>query len=493
MFNLQNITKSYGNRLVLDGVSLSIGSGDVIALIGDNGSGKTTLLEIMSGNLHPDSGAVASRHETVGYVPQDPDSGGSVRDSFGDVVEDWRIPYALSQVSLEDMSLDSDASALSGGQKTRLALAHVLALDPTPSILVLDEPTNNLDVEGLDWLAQFIKGFRGGVLLVSHDRVFINEVATGVVRLEDGKTKLYGGNYDFYKQQKEIERQSALQKYEASQLEKKRLTNALAAQQEKGQHTHKHIKRSDNDKYQRDFFRNRVASKFGQQARSLETRLEKIEVPKKPHSVKRYGVSVSGIAANDKLLVRLTDVGKEYDRPLLRNINLDIRSGDRIQLAGPNGCGKSTLLKIVVGLESASSGEVVLTEGVKIGYLSQEVDGIDMNLSALENLTVLDVSLTDIFQQARSMDLTKDDLQKLPHELSRGQQSKLALTKLLLRQCHILVLDEPTNHMDISTRERLESALVDFDGALLIASHDRYFSDAIGITKQLTITNGELL
>jgi macrolide transport system ATP-binding/permease protein len=478
MFSLQHIHKVYNGKVILEDVSLSVNSGGVIALIGENGAGKTTLLKIITGDVTPDSGHVSLHGEAIAYVPQEAKLGLTIEDSFNKATEAWRIDYALAQVGLEHKTHKSAVSNLSGGQKTRLAFASILAHDPEPTMLLLDEPTNNLDAAGLEWLEQFIKSFYGGILLVSHDREFINRVATKVIEVNKGKLHQYGGNYDFYKQQKGIEFQTAQELYEKTQEEKRRLEKAMAAQSEKSQHTHKHIKRNDNDKYQRDFFRNRVTVKYGQQAKALAGRLEKIDEVERPDSSKGYKVSLSGEVPSGKLILRLESINKSYATDVLSGVDLEIRGNERVHVTGGNGNGKTTLLKIAAALLKPDDGEVEVGAGISVGYFSQDIDGLEHHKTALENLQIAEAKATTLYREARSMGLTKDDLEKPVSELSRGQQAKLGFAKLLLDSHQILILDEPTNHLDILTREQIEAALQHYDGAILFASHDTYFADS---------------
>jgi len=492
MFALQHIHKSYDDKIILNDINFAVNAGEVTALIGENGAGKTTLLKLILGEVQPDSGSIALHHETIGYVPQEADVGRTIKDAFDVNIEPWRIDYALGIVGLGAMTGNVSVKTLSGGQKTRLSLAGVLAHDPEPTVLLLDEPTNNLDAEGLVWLADFIRSFRGGIILVSHDRSFINQVANNIAELRNAELRHYGGNYDFYKEQRVIERETEVQNYEQHITDKKQLELAIAAQREKGQHTHKHIKRNDHDKYQRDFFRNRVAVKFGQQARALETRLNQLGDVQRPESIRNYGVSLTGAASSEKLLLRLSGIGKYYDCDVLSDIGLEIRGNERVHICGHNGSGKTTLLKIAAGLLEPDGGERVVGNNIRIGYFSQDVDSLDCSRSALENLQSTDAKPTDIFRAARSLGLDPQTLQKLPGQLSRGQQAKLGFAKLLLSSYHLLILDEPTNHLDIPTREQIETALQAYNGALLFASHDLYFAEAMQPTKTMQFLGGRL-
>ncbi len=486
MFTFRHIHKSFLGKTVLDDISLSVNTGEVVALIGGNGAGKTTLLQVLLGATKPDSGHLDLNGEVIGYVPQEATLGRTVHESFSSAAEEWQVNYALSRVGL-NVVLDTSTKSLSGGQRTRLALAIVLSSKPEPTTLLLDEPTNNLDASGLHWLRNFIKSYRGAVLLVSHDRAFINQVATKVVELKDGKLRQYGGNYDFYLERRDIERRSELERYEKNIEERQRLNKAIDQQREQGQHTHKHIKRADGDKYQRDFFRNRVTNKFGQQARALEKRLEQLEDIERPETLRSYKVVLPGEVSSQKLLLRLSDIHKSFSALVLDGISFELRGNERLRIAGNNGSGKTTLLKIAAGIEQPTKGQVTIGTDVSIGYFSQDVDGLDHNRTALENLQDYLSDPTALFRETRSLGLTKQDLKKKVSELSRGQQAKLGFAKLLLGAHQLLILDEPTNHLDIATREQIEVALQEYEGALLVASHDNYFVDTLRITKVIEL------
>lgn len=493
MFNLYKIAKSYKDNPVLKDVTLSVKSGEVIALIGANGAGKTTLLKILLGEVKSDEGQITNHHDVVGYIPQEMDNLTSTIEESFDSVEPWRIDYALNLVGLETISKYGFLGNLSGGQKTRVAVAQVLAQDPEPTVLLLDEPTNNLDTEGLDWLEDFVKRFKGAILFVSHDRRFINAVATKVVEIKDGVTRQYGGNYDFYKEQKDIEVQAALEKYEKQQEEKKRLKKAMVAQKEATKHVHEHIKRADNDKYQRDFFRNRVSVKLGQKAKNIETRLDKLEEVERPEFSVGYGFSLGGSVHNSKLLVEVENVSKSYeDNTILKDNNFEIRGNSHIHLKGLNGSGKSTLLRLIAKQLEPSSGDITYGSDVTVGYFSQDTEGLDYTKSAIDNLSTYETNQEAVYRRARSLGIDAESLQKMPAELSRGQQSKLAFAKLLLANHDLLILDEPTNHLDIPTKEQLENALQNYAGAILVASHDVYFLQQLQIDKTLNLVDGKV-
>lgn len=485
-FNLRHIYKSFPNKSVLEDVSLSISPHEVVALIGANGAGKTTLLEILRGELKPDAGSVQTSG-AIGYVPQEAILGKTIQQSFSATTESWQINYALERVGLGNKELDTPVSTLSGGQKTRLAFATVLAQDPEPSLLLMDEPTNNLDAEGLVWLADFVRTFDGAVLLVSHDREFVNKTATKIAELHNTKLTMYGGDYDFYRQQKELEQASAVALYQQNVEERHHLTKAIRGQRENSKHAQEHFKSSDNDKMQNHFFKNKVTVKYGKQARALEKRLDQLEEVDRPEFTKDYRIVLGGEVDSSKLVLRLSEICKGFAKPVLKDIDLEIRGGERIQVQGQNGSGKTTILTIAACRTLPDSGEVSYGTGISVGYFSQDVDGLDHQTTGLENLTANEAQMTNIFREARSLGLTDTDLKKPISELSRGQQAKLGFAKLLLGSHQLLILDEPTNHLDIPTREQIEAALGQYRGAILFASHDKYFTRRLNPTKELKL------
>ncbi|HSW81252.1 MAG TPA: ABC-F family ATP-binding cassette domain-containing protein [Candidatus Saccharimonas sp.] len=487
MLTVQHLYKTYKNKTILQDVHLSVDPREVIALIGENGAGKTTLLSIITGQNAADSGTITVQGETVGYVPQQIPLGLTIADNFRNEFEPWQMHYALSLVDLTAKSLETPVAALSGGQKTRLAFATVLVQNPT--VLLLDEPTNNLDAKGLAWLERLIATFRGGVLIASHDRTFINRVATGVVALQDGTLRHYGGNYDFYKQQKAAEHQTELAEYESFVAEKKRLQKIkiqkTSLMQQTTQERYSRLKGVPKISFNKQ--KNESQRSLGGQLRALDSKLSQLATIERPQSSKDYAITLGGDVPNDKLVLRLTVITKSYSTSVLQGVSLEIRGHERIRIAGKNGAGKTTLLKIAAGLLQPNSGDVKLGQQVNCGYFSQDSDGLDYKKTALENLVLTLAQPEAIHRAARSLGLTNNDLKKRVPELSRGQQAKLGFAKLLLSNYHLLILDEPTNHLDIATREHIELALSQYKGAVLFTSHDDYFADAVHPTKTLYI------
>lgn len=478
MLTLQHIHKAFNDDLVLNDVSFSLDAGEVIALVGDNGAGKSTLLKIMQGSLKPDLGAVIAANESIGYVPQDAFLGATVADVFKNTPDKWRVDCALSMVGL-NVSAAAQVSGLSGGQKTRLALAKVLACNPAPTVLLLDEPTNNLDADGLAWLKQFIRTFTGAIVVVSHDRAFINAVATKVAELHKGKLTWYGGDYNFYEQQKAVEQQAKNARYQESVQERKRITKVAQNIQQRAKNGLRHNAPKDNDKAQFKWHQNNVQRSFSGQLKAVESRLDQLKDAERPEAVKNFAIAFDGESAASKLILRLENVGKRYSFDVLHAINLELRGSQRIHVVGKNGSGKTTLLKIAAGLLKPDSGTRTLGASVSIGYFSQQIDGLDHNATAIDSLKSAGMQSTSAYRAAIHLGLTTKDVAKCVGELSRGQQAKIGIAMLLLGAHDLLILDEPTNHLDIATRRRIETALQTYNGAILFASHDDYFVKAL--------------
>lgn len=267
----------------------------------------------------------------------------------------------------------------------------------------------------------------------------------------------------------------------------------MVVQKEDTKHVHAHIKRSDNDTCQRDFFRNRVSVKLGQKAKNLETRLEKLDDIARPELEKHYDFKLDGAVHRGKLIVAAHDIHQSFGKhPILRGIDLEVRGNTHIHIRGLNGSGKSTFVRLLAHKLEPTQGSIEYGNDVKIGYFSQDTDGINYEQTALENLLSSRASQEDIYRRATSLGIDAKSLPKMPAELSRGQQSKLAFTKLLLTDNDMLLLDEPTNHLDIRTKEQLETALKEYAGAILVASHDVYFLRQLTIDTTLLLNDGKL-
>ena len=504
----QDITKYYGADLILSNIKLEVQSRDRIALVGRNGAGKSTLLKILSGELSYDSGAIMKPNGIeVGYLAQDAgletdhtiweemiavfDYLKQMEEQIRTLEEKMGKEHILNDETLYAKVLaDYDAlqqkfqlkggyqyendvrsilhgfrfyeedygkaiSSLSGGQKTRLALVKLLLT--RPELLILDEPTNHLDIETLDWLEGYLQSYSGALLVVSHDRYFLDKVATQVYEISRTKSKKYLGNYSKYLDMKAEQYEKELKEYEKQQSEIAKLEDFVQ--------------------------RNIARASTTKRAQSKRKQLDKMDVMDRPDGTEKsaqFGFKIERKTGNDVLKLNQLAIGYG-DEILIDDLNLHIQREESIALVGPNGVGKSTLIKTLMHPDRKLAGSIQFGSNVKIGYYDQEQ--ADLN----SNKTVL-YELWDEFPTHPEKDIrtvlgnflfSGDDVLKGVNELSGGQKARLALAKLMLQQANVLVLDEPTNHLDLDSKEVLENALVDFPGTILFISHDRYFINRI--------------
>jgi ATP-binding cassette, subfamily F, member 3 len=524
MLSVNNISKMYGIEPILSRVSFTINRGDRLGLVGPNGCGKTTLLRIITGAEKSDSGSIRLTPAglRVGYLPQGltPDDDETLGDFLGldqdglsllgreveqlaeafscapdrldlqhayDLALDHlavesgraqRAPEALAGLGLDPFSYATPVSILSGGQKTRLALAQVLLRDP--QLLLLDEPTNHLDLEMLEWLEGWLQAFPGGVLVVSHDRAFLDGVATSIVEidLDTHTARQYAGNYSAYLEQKLADRERQWQAYKDQQEEIHRLQAAAAAVEEKARFR-KGGKGDSGDKFAKGFFANRTRSVI-RRARQLEARIDRLtheDRVDKPRQSWQIKAAFSDTPTSGREVLMLDDLAVGYDdHTLLSGINLNLRFGARAALIGPNGAGKTTLLRTIAGRIPPIGGAFRLGAGVKIGYMSQEQEELNPALNALETL-----QRSAVFPETEARTFlhrflfSGDDVFVPVGSLSYGERTRLSLARLVAQGCNFLLLDEPINHLDIPSRGRFEQALAEFEGTVLAVVHDRYF------------------
>jgi len=519
---------AFGPVEVLSNVSFVLNAGDRAGLVGANGAGKSTLLRVIAGELPPDSGEVSfGPNVTVGYLPQDPpepppgttvedlvaeavgglraleaelreleaamvsasgDELGAVFERYGEMQElferrggydlDWRIDETFAGLGIAWIPRSQPFATLSGGEKARVLLAAMLLR--SPDVLLLDEPTNHLDVAAMEWLERFLAGFRGAVLAVSHDRRFLNAIATRILELEEHSHTLaeYAGNYDAFAQARAAARARWEAEYERQQEEIRELQRAIrVGAREVG---HGNRRQRDNDKFAKHFFGGRVDAAVARNVRAAEEKLRRIEanpVPKPPEPLRiEAGFDVRAVEAAAP--VRLEGVSKSFGgRTVLRDVSFELGPRARVVLVGPNGAGKSTLLNIIAGRLEPDSGVVRLAPGVRIGYLDQAAAELDPDRTVLEayreGLTgYLDEFVRDLFRFGL---FVQEDLQKRVGQLSTGQRRKLQLARLVALRANVLLLDEPTNHLSFDVLEEFERALLSFPGPVLAVSHDRWF------------------
>jgi ATP-binding cassette, subfamily F, member 3 len=512
ILQVNQLTKYYGADLILSNIKLEIQAKDRTALVGRNGAGKSTLLKIIAGQLSYDSGEIIKPKDiTIGYLAQDTglESHLSIYEEMLTVFEPLRkLEQQLREIELKmsnpetfsesllkeydqlqiefkekggyqyeadtrsilsglgfgDFDFSTPVSSLSGGQKTRLALGKLLL--SKPDLLILDEPTNHLDIETLSWLEQFLQSYPGAILIVSHDRYFLDKVVTQVYEVSRTTITKYKGNYSDYLQQKAENYERELKRYEKQQEEVAKL---------------------------KDFIQRNIArASTTKRAQSRRKQLEKMTLMEKPHGDEKtasMSFEIERQSGNDVLKVNQVTLGYDPNEPIVKNINFSITRGESIALVGPNGIGKSTLLKAIVQKIKPLSGNIEYGSNVTIGYYDQEQAELSSNKRVLNELW--DDYPTKTEKEIRTILgnflFSGDDVLKTVSTLSGGEKARLALAKLMLQKANFLILDEPTNHLDLDSKEVLENALIDYPGTILFVSHDRYFINRIA-TKVLELS-----
>ena len=467
MIQLDKVTKFYGERLILSDVTFKINDGEKIGIVGKNGAGKSTLVKIMIGTETFDAGTIGGlRAEDVGFVEQTPNFFAStLLDeilSTGEV-EEFQARKILFGLGFTDAELKKSPQHFSGGESAKISLAKALVVEPR--ILILDEPTNHLDIYSIAFLEDFVKNYRGTVIAVTHDRHFLQTCVEKILDIENGRATLYPGNYEKFVQLKTERHAAQLKAYERQQEEIAKLEDFVR--------------------------RNKVRASTAKRARSRQIALDRMERIEKPPSTESTAIKLhdANESANRVLIVDNVSF-----KGIIKNFSAEILKSEKIGLIGRNGVGKSTLLKIIVGELKADSGEIKIGNRVKVGYLSQGHEELNANFTPLEELNY-EFGLSD--ERARSelarLNLFANVVEKTIADLSGGEKTRVALTKLILTGANFLILDEPTNHLDLPAREAIEAALNDFDGTILIVTHDRYLLDKVTTrTIQLGIWNEKL-
>jgi ATP-binding cassette subfamily F protein 3 len=527
MITAHHISKSFSVYPLLQDISFSINPSERIGLIGPNGCGKTTLLRILADLEAPDRGNVTWNQADlrIGYLQQgfEPDLHVSIESLIQKAIGNpqaaeekvarlaldlstqpermdlqnaydtalqhlqainqagtGRVGAILSALGLSTFQVDRPVSTLSGGQKTRLALALVLLGDP--QLLLLDEPTNHLDIEMLEWLENWLQGFPGAALIVSHDRTFLDHTVSRILDLnpETHTIREYAGNYSQYLEQYQNERQKQVAAYNDQVHEIRRMKQDIA----RTKHQSQQVEASTTS---RQPGVRRIAKKVAKKALSREKKLERyLESDKRVEKVRdswqmkadffSAEYSASPRPGQDVLALDNLTVGYAGQPPLLVGVNLYVRAGRRVAITGPNGAGKTSLLRIIAGQLMPVSGSVRLGTNVRLGYMAQEQEFLDPARSALEIVqNVAPLNETDGRAFLHYFLFTGDDPLRPSRELSFGERARLSLAVLVAQGCNFLLLDEPINHLDIPSRTRFEQALAQFEGTVLTVVHDRYF------------------
>ena len=519
ILSCNNISKSFGTDIIIKSCSFNIEDHEKAAIVGINGAGKSTLLKIITGEEPADTGIVTlAKDKTLGYLAQQQDlqSDRSIYDELLSVKqyildmesELRRIEAAMNSASgdelealmnrytnlnhefemnngyaykseitgvlkglgfaEEDFSLH--VNTLSGGQKTRVSLGKLLL--SKPDIIMLDEPTNHLDMESISWLENYLLNYNGAVLIVAHDRYFLDKIVSKIIEIDNGDCTVFSGNYTDYASKKAILRNMKLKEYLNQQRDIKHQEEVIAKLKQFNRE--KSIKRAE----------------------SREKMLDKIEVVDKPVELNaRMNIKLepSVISGNDVLTV--TDLTKSFDgNTLFNNINFEIKRGERVALIGNNGTGKTTILKLINGIIPPDSGSIYLGAKVSIGYYDQEHHVLDPDKTLFQEIqdAYPDLNNTQIRNTLAAFLFTDDDVFKYIRDLSGGERGRVSLAKLMLSNANLLILDEPTNHLDIVSKEILENALNSYTGTILYVSHDRYFINATA-TRIIELTNQNIV
>lgn len=489
MLQINRINKAYNVLEVLKDVTFSLSDGEHAALVGANGSGKTTLFEIISGRLPADSGnVVTSRNDFIGYLPQNPVAidAKTIREamllSLNQInpypsqelhpKEEAEALSLLANLGLAYLSLDTPLKTLSGGEGTQLQLAALLLQHP--EILLLDEPTNHLDIPALEWLEGFVRHYKGIVLLVSHDRVFLDRTMQTIYELDETMPGIrkFIGNYSAYAKQVEIEKQKAYETWKDQEAEIKRLRGDWHRTAEQARVSERSTKDSTMRRYAK-----KVAKKGTAKKKRLERYLDSPERIEKPMDKWRININFADTQHQSQQILTTRGLSFGYDESLLfENLDLHIAAGQRIALVGPNGSGKSTLLKVLMGQLEAGSGTFRWGNSILPGYMPQKQEDLDPDLTPIEQIqSIRHMTMSEVYHFLHYFLLDEDHAVLPTAALSFGQRARLFLARLVAQGANFLVLDEPVNHLDIPSREQFEKALEAFNGGMLLVAHDRAF------------------
>lgn len=518
ILSCNHISKSYGVDPILHDCSFFVNDNEKAAIVGNNGTGKSTMMKIIMGELSADEGTVTlSKDKTIGYLAQyqDLSSHNSIYDEVKSVkqnlidMETRLMEYEkqMSHVTGDELSKLMEAytnlehrfqllngysykseiegvikglgfteddfhkqiGTLSGGQKTRVALCKLLL--EKPDIIMLDEPTNHLDLNSIKWLENYLLNYNGAVLVVAHDRYFLDKIVTKVIEIENHKCHVYDGNYSAFAVKKKEMRQAQMNLYLKQQSEIKHQEEVIAR------------------------LRSYKQEKFYKRAESREKKLEKMDIIEKPLEIQDnmiISLEPDIVSGNDVLSVE--NLSKSYNSTLFSNLSFEIKRGEHVALIGDNGTGKTTILKIINNLADADTGTIRLGTNVHIGYYDQEHHNLSDNNTLFEEIADAypDMTNTKIRNTLAAFMFTGDDVFKRVSDLSGGEKGRLSLAKLMLSEANLIILDEPTNHLDMTSKEILENAINNYTGTVLYVSHDRYFINQTA-GRILELTNTKLI
>lgn len=519
ILNATNISKSFGSNEIIKDATFLVNEHEKVAIVGVNGAGKTTLLKILTGEESADSGSITlAKDAKLGYLRQinNVDSALSIIDELYTVIEPIlkmekrmsqmqedmkhltgseleelyssytalthsyelmdgyaaksRVVGILKGLGFEEIDFDRKINTLSGGQKTRVFLAKLLLEEP--DIILLDEPTNHLDLRSIEWLESYLLNYKGAVIIVSHDRYFLDKIVSKVIDIENGNVQMYLGNYTDFSNKKQMLLDAKMKEYLNQQQEIKHQEAVITKLKQFNRE--KSIKRAESRQKQ------------------LE-KIERVEAPQTYSENMRLSLDISKESGKDVLTVH--NLSKSFDqKKLFWDINFEIKRGERVAIIGDNGTGKTTLLKIINGLLEPDTGEVIYGSNVSVAYYDQEHQVLHMDKTLFDELsdTYPEMTNTQIRNILAAFLFTGEDVYKKIADLSGGERGRVSLVKLMLSKANFLLLDEPTNHLDIVSKDVLENALTNFPGTVCYVSHDRYFINKTA-TRILDLTENRLL
>ncbi|HBC29924.1 MAG TPA: ABC-F type ribosomal protection protein [Clostridiales bacterium] len=463
------IKKFYGDRLILDIDKLNIYSEDRIGVVGINGAGKTTLINILSKRTEPDEGWVRITGKTE-YVSQ---------------LDEPKTNKISSEMASKFGVKTSWNENMSGGEKTRFKLAK--ALENESMLIFADEPTSNLDIEGIELMEKKLTEYNGALVIISHDRSLLDKLCNKIIEVENGKIKTYEGNFSDYVKLRLHDKQRAQFEYEEYVNEKKRLEGAIVTTKQKVKSVKRAPKRMGNSEA-------RLHKMGGQKAKAnldrkvgnLEKRIENLDAKEKPKKSSKIKLDIMASDIHSKIIIEGKKVNKSFGNKIIfKDAEFTIYNGSKVALIGPNGCGKSTLVKMITENDSS----IKLSKGAKIGYFSQGMEILDSKLSIIDNVMESCIYSEDFARLLLARLLFKgDDIYKKVEVLSGGEQIKVSFAKILLQDINLLILDEPTNYLDINSLEVMEDTLKEYDRTILFVSHDRSLIDKVA-NKIMTIEN----
>jgi ATPase subunit of ABC transporter with duplicated ATPase domains len=544
----KGLSGGYAARTLFDSLDLTVAPGDVIGVVGVNGAGKSTLLRLLAGVDEPLAGTVslAPTDAFVGWLPQeheriagetvaayiarrtgsaeatevmdaaaaalgDPDAGDAAADRYSTALDRWlaagaadlddRIPAVLADLGLETGADDDGVgpeslmTALSGGQAARVGLAALLL--SRFDIVLLDEPTNDLDLDGLDRLEGFVRGLRGGVVLVSHDREFLARSVTSVLELDlaQSSNRLFGGGYDSFLEEREIARQHKRDAYEDYAATKADLVSRARTQREwSSQGVRNAMKKApDNDKIRRKAA-SESSEKQAQKVRQMESRIARLDEVEEPRKEWQLEFTIGSAPRSSAVVATLSDATFTQGDFTLGPVSLQVDGGDRIGITGPNGAGKSTLLRALLGKQAPTTGTASLGSSVAVGEVDQARAAFtgDQSLAAAFEAIVPEYTTADVRTLLAKFGLKADHVGRPASALSPGERTRAGLALLQARGVNVLVLDEPTNHLDLVAIEQLEQALESYDGTLLLVTHDRRMLETVRLDRQWHVDAGRV-